>query len=332
MNNRYMKNRFRMFVLALCVGGISVVDASYIDEQKGPQSLKRFFGNEVANATELWLEGQQQEQDGALRSASKTYKKVYTKWPNSLEAPGAVRAQADILFAQKKWQEAFDLYQYGIDNYANRIEDYNAFLHGQYEAAVEIMEHRRLPFLFGGFSSPELAIPLFEKIISNGPQWGRAPEALMRVGDAHQQAGEYEAAITAYSTLEFSHPKSSRAQQALWQHIRALEKLSEKFPNNVKFIDRLVTATSRFLNTYADEERKATLITLRNSLYEKKARMKWNEVLFYEEVVKNQEAARLSCEQLLARYPKSQLAEEAQERLKQYPVASKEEVLGGEVR
>ena len=116
----------------------------------------------------------------------------------------------------------------------------------------------------------------------------------MRVGDAYEQAGEFEAAITAYSTLEFSHPASALASQALWKHIRTLEKLSEKFPNNSTYIDRLVTATARFMSTYPDGEKKAMLIALRNALYEKKARMKWDEALFYEEIVKNKQAAQLS--------------------------------------
>ena len=142
----------------------------------------------------------------------------------------------------------------------------------------------------------------------------------MRVGDAYQQAGEFEAAITAYSTLEFSHPASTLASQALWQHIRTLEKLSEEFPNNVTYIDRLVTATARFMSTYPDDEKKAMLIALRNALYEKKAGMKWDEALFYDEVVKNKQAAQLSYEQLLSSYPKSTLAAQAKERLEQSDV------------
>ena len=153
----------------------------------------------------------------------------------------------------------------------------------------------------------------------------------MRVGDAYQQAGEFEAAITAYSTLEFSHPASALASQALWQHIRTLEKLSEKFPNNVTFIDRLVTATTRFMSSYPDDEKKATLITLRNALYEKKARMKWDEALFYEEIVKNKQAAQLSYEQLLSTYPKSTLAAQAKERLEQVEVEIDNTVEAGEV-
>ena len=332
MKNGCRIKGFYLFVLSTCLVGFAMADTTFIEEQKGAQSLKRFFGNEAADAALLWAEAQQKQEDGALRTASKTYQKIYMRWPNSLEAPDAVRAQADILLARKKWQEAFDLYQYGIDNYANRLEDYSAFLQGQYEAAVEIMEYRRLPFLFGGFTSPELAIPLFEKIISNGPQWDRAPEALMRVGDAYQQAREFEAAITAYSTLEFSHPASTLASQALWQHIRTLEKLSEKFPNNITYIDRLVTATARFMSTYPDDEKRAMLITLRNALYEKKARMKWDEALFYEEIVKNKQAAQLSYEQLLSSYPKSTLVAAAKERLEQVEVEADNTVETGEVR
>ena len=135
-----------------------------------------------------------------------------------------------------------------------------------------------------------------------------------------------------YSTLEFSHPASTLASQALWHHIHTLEKLSEKFPNNVTYIDRLVTATARFMSTYPDDEKKSMLITLRNALYEKKARMKWDEALFYEEIVKNKQAAQLSYEQLLSSYPKSTLAAQAKERLEQSDVDEDSIVETGEVR
>ena len=59
-----MKNGFRikgfcLFVLSTCLVGFAIADAAFIEEQKGAQSLKRFFGNDTADAALLWAEAQQ---------------------------------------------------------------------------------------------------------------------------------------------------------------------------------------------------------------------------------------------------------------------------------
>ena len=60
--------------------------------------------------------------------------------------------------------------------------------------------------------------------------------------------------------------------------------------------------------------------------------MKWDEALFYEEIVKNKQAAQLSYEQLLSSYPKSTLALQAKARLEQVEVDEDNTVETGEVR
>ena len=80
-------------------------------------------------------------------------------------------AHAEMLKKRKKWDDAFKLYQYVIDNYSNRLKGYSDVLNGQFELAMSVMEMRRMTFLFGGYQVPEMAIPYFEAIIINGPQW-----------------------------------------------------------------------------------------------------------------------------------------------------------------
>ena len=315
--NNWFKCEWLLIMLCMALGGISIADRAFVEEERGARTFKSIFRNGDIQSDEAWAIAQEKQAEGAWRSAVKRYEEVYTRWPNSLEAPQAVEAHAELLLARKKWQSAFDVYQYGIDNYANRLDDYSGFLHGQYTAAIEIMEHRRMPFLFGGYTSPELAIPLFEKIITNGSQWDRAPEVWMRIADAYEQANDLEEAISAYRALEFGYPTHILAQDALLGHIRSLEKLRNNYPNNVKFIDRLVTATARFITTYPASEKRADLVRLRNRLYEDKAIMKWEEAAFYERVAKNKQAALRSYAQLVESYPKSEIAVKAKERLDQ---------------
>ena len=113
MKNGYRIKGICLLLLSAGLVGIAIADTTYMEEQKGTQSLKRFFGNDTADASLLWTEAQEKQEDGALRAASKTYQKIYMRWPNSLEAP-ALCAHKPIYYWHAKWQEAFDLYQYGL--------------------------------------------------------------------------------------------------------------------------------------------------------------------------------------------------------------------------
>ena len=45
------------------------------------------------------------------------------------------------------------------------------------------MNKKRMTLISGGYKSPELAIPLFEKIINNNPEWSKSSELLFLIGE-----------------------------------------------------------------------------------------------------------------------------------------------------
>lgn len=288
---------------------------AYLEKEEGARGLGALFSGAEDTSAVQWITAQQKMDEKKYRSAERILKALYERWPNSLEAPEAVVAHAEILKKRKKWDEAFNLYQYAIDNYSNRLKGYSDVLNGQFELAMSVMEMRRMTFLFGGYQIPEMAIPYFEAIILNGPQWERAAEAMMMVGECNQKSDAFEAAISAYVELTLLYPNHAFAEEAAWRRIECLNALREKYPVSPNILKRILTATTVYLSTYPDAERRGEIILLRNELYEFQSKQLLDQGRFYERVAKNPLAALRSYESVIELYPKSQHAVAAQARI-----------------
>ena len=173
------------------------------------------------------------------------------------------------------------------------------------------MEERRLEFLFGGYQVPEMAIPYFEKIIINGPKWIRAPEAMFNLGKCHQLAGAYEEAITAYLELTLIYPEHDLAEQALWSRIECLKELRKKYPISPQITNRIIIASTLYLSSYPDSDRKNEIIFLRNELYNFQAKQMHDQAIFYEKIAKNDNAALKTYQSIVKLYPKSKYTDDA---------------------
>ncbi len=311
------------FVLLMgLLWGVSPVSAAlfggsdaYLEKEEGERSFGALFSGAEHTSAAQWSAAQEKIEQQKYRSAERILQALYERWPNSLEAPEAVVAHAEILKKRKKWNDAFTVYQYAIDNYANRLNGYSDVLNGQFELAVAVMEHRRMAFLFGGYQVPEMAIPYFEAVILNGPQWERAPEAMMMVGECNQKSDAFEEAILAYVELTLRHPNHALAEEAAWRRIECLQALREEYPVSPSVLNRILTATTLYLSTYPDTERRGSIILLRNELYEFQSEQVLDQGRFYEQVAKNPLAALRTYESLLELYPKSQHTRAAQARI-----------------
>ncbi|MDZ8120423.1 outer membrane protein assembly factor BamD [Pontiella agarivorans] len=289
----------------------------YWVEDKGQFTWRSAFDKKMDNPTAQWQLAQETREKGRLKAAERRMMYLYRRWPNSKEAPWAARARADMLFERKEWKAAFTAYQYLIDNYSGQMEHYDSALEAQYEIAVKIMNHRRLRWVFGGYRAPEYAVEYFEKVVRNGPQWSRAPEAQFMVGQCNQGASEYELAISAYEVLGYRYPDSAFAEEAAWQQIECYRKLRKEYPAAPEILDRMLTASTVFLSTYPKSEYRTEIIRLRNSLYEVKAKQVFDEGAFYAKVPKEPEAAIIYYEKMIEEYPKSKLVPKAYERIEE---------------
>jgi len=300
------------FSASLC---LAEDEKTYVVEEQGRSTLSVMFDKRMPTSAEQWEYARGTQNKGWLRKADRRMLYLVRRWPNSQEAPWAQRARADMLYARGKLKEAFKEYQYLIDNYSSRMRDYDSVLESQFEIAADVMDHRRMRWLFGGYRAPEYAVDYFEDVIRNGPQWSRAPEAQFLIGKCHQDAKELELAISAYGVLGYRYSDSPFAEEAARQQIVCLDKLRRELPGSTETLDRTLTATTVFLTTYPTSENKGRIIQLRNKLYEVKAGKMFAEAAFYAKVPKKPEAAIICYEQMIEEYPKSKLVPEARKRI-----------------
>jgi len=316
---RFLKKILVVSVAGFCFGGAVCGakgdDQAYVVEEQGRKIWRTMFDKRMPTSAQQWEYARGIQEKGRLKKAERLMLYLVRRWPNSKEAPWAQRARADMFYARKKLKDAFRQYQYLIDNYSSRMADYDSVLESQFKIAVDTMERRRMRWLFGGYRAPEYAVDYFEDIIRNGPQWVRAPEAQFLIGKAYQESNELELAITAYGVLGYRYPDCPFAEEAAWQRIVCLDKLRKEFPNNLEVLDRTLTATTVFLTTYPDSERKGEIIQLRNTLYEVKARKMFDQAAFYAKVPKKAKAAMIYYKKMIEEYPKSELVPEAQKRI-----------------
>lgn len=315
---RFKKYLWVLSAVGFCLGG-AVCRAedkkAYVVEEKGRGTMRSWFDKRNPTSAEQWDYAREAQNKGWLKKADRRMLYLVRRWPNSKEAPWAQRARSDMLYSRGKLKDAFKEYQFLIDNYSSRMLDYDSVLESQFEIAVDVMNRRRMRWLFGGYRAPEYAVDYFEDVIRNGPQWSKAPEAQFLIGQAYQEAKELELAISAYGVLGYRYPESSFAEEAAWQRIACLDQLRQEFPCSLEILGRTLTATTVFLASHPESAKKGETILLRNKLYEVKARKGFDEAAFYAKVPKKPEAAIIYYERMIEEYPKSKLVPEAQVRI-----------------
>lgn len=310
-------------ILMLAIAGLFIVltgcrspkGVPYVVEEQGRSTLRATFDRKQHTPAEQWQFAKETRDRGNLKKSEGRMIYLYRRWPNSKEAPWAARARADMLFERKKWKDAFPAYQFLIDNYSSRMNDYDSVLENQFAISEKIMNRRRVRWLFGGFRAPEYAVEYFETVIRNGPQWERAPEAQFMIGKCHQDAEQLELAVSAYGVLGYRYPDSKFSEEAAWEQIACLRLLQEEFPANAEILDRIKTATTVFISTYPRSKYKGSIIEIRNELYETKADRVVENADFYANVPKEIEAAILYYEKMVEEYPKSRMVPYAKERI-----------------
>lgn len=298
---------------------LSKDEDSFIEIDGKKNSYISFF-TKNNDSDAIWYKANQLFNDKKFKKAASKFKMLYENWPNHENAVNAVNKHADCLLARSKWKESFDVYQYCLDNYGNRINNYGTILENQYIAAMGLMKQKRMSLVFGGYTSPEFAIPLFKQIVDNGPQWYKAPEALYMIGKCNQDIEKYEDAISAYTELSYRFPKHELNEKSFLNRIQCLSYLQKKFPVSSEIQERILTATTIYLSSFPASEMRNDIIILRNELYEEQAKKLFDQGDFYERVPKNSQAAIYVYQSMIKKFPNSQLIDEANNRIKKLQI------------
>lgn len=254
---------------------------------------------------------------GRLRKAANAYQALVYAWPDSPRAASAQLALAKVQQRRGNYQEAFQEYQYLIDNYPGQFS-YSEVLESQFQIAKYLME---APvgsfFLFPGFHAPERAVPLFEKIILNAPSWERAPEAQFSIGRIHEINEDLDEAIAAYEAAQSRYPGTSWALQAAFHEAYCLYQLSDQRPNDENAINAARAALVAFIHLYPSSPDTAKAEGYLRTLNTRLETMVFERARFYDRIARRPQSALQAYRDFVKHFPSSGLAETARLRIEQ---------------
>ena len=178
-------------------------------------ALSGLTGVEATGALQLMNIGRLAEENGSQRSALSAYGKVAKKFPNSIYAPEAFYRTAKLRLARKQYFNAFDAFQNLVGRYPN-TKRFNEVIGEQYRIASAMLDGARNRILgfIPGFTNRSKALEYFEIILANAPYSDYAPLSLMNIARGHQKLGETEEAIDALDRMVNAYPQSLLAPDA----------------------------------------------------------------------------------------------------------------------
>lgn len=243
---------------------------------------------------------------GSLRKAGRAYRALVTTWPGSAEAPAGQYGYARMLDARGKQHDAFDEYENLMTRFAGGYP-YDAVLRRQFEIAQEVMNRRKGRFLFfGGFRAPERAVPLFEKVVKNGPRAEFAPQAQFLIGKAYELSEQLELAVVSYMTAQHRYPLSPYAELAAFGRAHCLYRLALESPNDEEALEQAWAGVVVFMNTYPTAADLEVAKSYRETLLRRRAKAFYDRAVFYDRIARKPTAALQTYEDFVKHFPSSE--------------------------
>jgi LPS-assembly protein len=290
----------------------------YQETRSGNYLYLNPFSYKPTNSQEHLKYAQSLLDRGHLRSAREQFEILVKRWPDSAEAPVAQQAAAEIYVKQGKNKKAFKAYEDLIQQYYTGIKDYDSVLDRQYTIATKEMDRKRMRWLFGGYRAPERAVPLFESIIQNAPQWERAPEIQYMIGKAYQKNDDQALAVVAFSTVEYRYPDSPFAEKAAVSKLDSLKDMVDSTPYSVDIREQAKLSADLFSELYTNSAHLAEAKAFSGELHNLSAEYNYEIGRFYERVPRppKNESAAIYYRKVVAQYAGTEYAEKSAERLR----------------
>jgi outer membrane protein assembly factor BamD (BamD/ComL family) len=254
-------------------------------------------------------------QQGNLKKAARQYDALVHVWHNSPEAATAQMALARLTVDLKKYRKAFDEYQYLLDNFSGAYA-YEAILDKQLQLAnlLRTMKYGRFLFL-PGVTDPERALPLFERIIRNAPNWDRAPDAKLQMAQIFEVQEDYDKAVEAYEALVSRYAGNALVPEAVYSAAECLYKLAKKSDRDEAPQRRALSAYAKFIRDYPADAHRATAEARVVELKAALGQMLMDRALYYDQITKNTVAAVIAYQDYLRAFPASARSDEVRARI-----------------
>lgn len=315
-----MKQSVYALLIALSLAGFacSVQAQDAASDEKHRERKGRSLFNRPAKdgPAEQYLYASSLRDTAHLIRAGRQFNALVRSWPDSPEAPAAQAALAEVLEARRRYEAAFEEYQYLVDHYRN-LFPFKDVIERQFSIAETVTTARRRVLGLPVFASPERAIPMFEKIVENAPRWERAPEAQFRVGNIHERNRDDDLAAAAYETVMIRYSDSSLAGDAEFRMARCLYRLSESSPNDVGACEEAGMALARYLDSRPGHPGHDQAFECLGRIKKRLADQLYEQARYYDRIAKKPEAARRAYRKLLERFPDAEQSAVARARLKE---------------
>jgi outer membrane assembly lipoprotein YfiO len=251
---------------------------------------------------------------GKHKAADRQFRALVKKWPAAPEAAFALFEHGRYLEDRGRHERAFAVYQMLVDEYPGRFP-YQDVLESQFRIAVHVMTRKKAPWLFGGYKTPEEAIPYLKAVVQNGPTWERAPLAQFLIGKAYEESGNLSLAVPEYLAAELRYPDTPQAEEAAFRKAVCLVRLSEKSPNDTTLLTEASAAVGLFLKYYPESDHAVEARLHQDRLVDRHAEKAFRTAEFYDRVSRNREAALRSYRKVIERYPRSEWTLRAERRI-----------------
>ena len=221
MQKRVFKTSLILLVAGICA---SANAALVWEKDKGWQVeggvLENVIGEkaEAKNALEAMNKAGKAQEEGDFSAAIDYYKIVVQEYPLSIFAADAYLQLAVLYKRDGQFSEAYRCLELIVKNYPG-FEKYNAVISEEYDLANTIQKGAR-PYLWGvipWFKDFNLAIKIYESVVSNAPFGDYAPLALMNISIIANHIDKQELAIDALDRIINTYPQSSLTPDAYLQ-------------------------------------------------------------------------------------------------------------------
>ena len=253
------------------------------------------------------------EQEHRISAAISAYDALVHKWHNSAETVVAQQKLARLLEENGQYEDAFFEYQYLITYFSGQFPFLDALDH-QYRCANALCtgDHKIL-----GLSTKSMSDVrrMFERLLLNGPNWAKAPEVGMRIGELHESEGEEMEAVAAYEQVQNRFPGTDAAHDAAYRAATCRCHFALTHPRDAQSRDNAVAALNAFLRRYPTDPMTKSLQESLKDLERQTVEASFAQAVFYDRNRHDRTAAIAAYRDFQRRFPDAPQAKEAAARL-----------------
>jgi outer membrane protein assembly factor BamD len=289
---------------------------------EGPSVLSGLIPEDGRNALDAMNKARATEESGHHSSAMSSYERIAKKYPNSIYAPEALYRAAKIRLERKQYIKAFNEFEEVVLRYPGTTH-FNDIIGEQYRIANALLDGARNHYfgIIPGFRNRSKGVEDFEKILVLAPYSDYAPLALMNIARGHQKLGEPDDAIDALDRMINNYPQSLLAPDAYLRLAQAHASLVEGPYYDQASTKQAITYFEDFMILFPSDPGVGAAdkgaADMKKVLAESK--IKIGDFYFYKR--DNYKAARVFYNEAITSYPDSEVAKTAKARLTEVDAA-----------